>query len=165
MFLIVLLSPFAMFLLFEFVSGFGRIEYGRLIAYALPLCVFLIGLVLWRFDESLSRITTKPKMRNLAFAFFVFILVSSSLIQFYRFQPLVPRSNTLSNDLPEDEYITYFGIVNTIYQIKMISFADTFFDNGKVTSDEVLDTKFMASQALHFSPNTYFTAHWSQDEP
>lgn len=153
-FLIVLLSNFALFLFFEFVSGFGSIEYGRFIIYALPLCVFLVGLTLWRLCKFLNGISVKPIIRNLAFASFLFILLSSCLIQFYRYQPLVPRSNVLSKDLPENEYLVYFGVVNTIYQIEMISFAEMHFSNGSIASD--VTTRY---QIYGFSDPSFFSRH------
>ena len=154
MFLIVLLSNFALFLSFQFASGFGSIEYGRFIVYALPLCVFLVGLALWRLNKLLNSVSVKPIIRNLAFAFLLFILVSSCLIQFYRYQPLVPRSNVLSRDLPENEYLVYFGMVNTIYQIEMISFAEMHFYSGSIASD--LTTRY---QIYGFSDPSFFSRH------
>jgi len=153
-FLIVFLSNFALFLFFEFVSGFGNIEYGRFIVYALPLCVFLVGLTLWRLCKFLNGISVKPIIRNLAFASFLFILVSSCLIQFYRCQLLVPRSNVLSDDLPENEYLVYFGVVNTIYQIEMISFAEMHSYNSSIASDAT--TRF---QVYGFSDPSFFSRH------
>ena len=154
LFLIVLLSMFALFLSFEFASGFGSIEYGRFIAYALPLCTFLIGLALWQLSKFLQRIFVKPMIRNLTFATILFMLISLSLIQFYRCQPLIPRSNVLSSDLPENEYLYYFGTVNTIYQVEMISFAEMHSYNGSIASDTV--TRF---QIRGFSSPSFSSRH------
>ena len=158
MYLIVLLSTFVLFLCFQFVSGFGTIQYQRFIAYAMPLCAFLVGLTLWRLNKFLHDISVKSKIRNLAFSSFLFILVSSCLIQFYCYQPLVPRSNVVSRDLPENEYLVYVGVVNTIYQIKMISFAETHSYDGRIASDKV--TRY---QIFGFSDPTFFFRHiwWS----
>lgn len=154
LYLLALLGPLTLFLSFQFVSGFGSIEYGRFIAYAMPLCAFLVGLTLWRLNKFLNSISVKPRIGNLAFASFLFILVSSCLIQFYRYQPLVPRSNVLSRDLPENEYLVYFGVVNTIYQIEMISFAEMHFYNGSIASD--VTTRY---QIYGFSNPSFFSRH------
>jgi hypothetical protein len=157
-YIIVILATFALFLSFEFVSGFGSIEYGRFIAYAMPLFVLLVGLALWRLDKFLNTICVKPGVRNLAFASFLFILVSSCLIQFYRFQPLVPRSNVLSTDLPENEYLVYFGVVNTIFQTEMISFAGTHSHGARIASDLVTRHQIYGfSGPSFFSRHTYFS--------
>ena len=154
MFLTVLLVNFALFLFFEFASGFGSIEYYRFIVYALPLCVFLVGLSLWRLDNFLKIVFVKPRIRKLIFASLLFALVSLSWIQFYHYQPLVPRSNVLSPDLPNNEYIFYYGIVNTIYQKDMISFAEKHSYNSSIASDEV--TRY---QTRGFSSPSFFSRH------
>jgi len=143
-----------LFLLFQFVSGFGTIQYARFIAYMMPLCVFLVGLTLWRFNKFLNGISVKLIIRNLAFASFLFVVVSSCLIQFYHCQPLVPRSNVLSKDMPENEYLVYIGRVNTIYQIEMISFAEMHSHNGRIASD------YATRYQIHgFSSPSFFSRH------
>lgn len=154
LYLIVLLTAFVSFLLFQFVSGFGSIEYERLMAYIMLLCIFLVGLTLWRLDEFLNRISVRPAAKNLVFASLLFILVSSCLIQFHRCQPLVPGSNVLSSDLPEEEYLVQLGVVNTIYQIEMISFAEKYSYNSSVASDVV--TRF---QIHGFSTPSFYLRH------
>lgn len=167
LFSIVLLGPFAAILLFEFASGFGSIEYARFIAYALPLCTLLIGLALWRLDKFLRGISTSTIIRNLATALILFMLISPCLIEFYFYQPLVPRSNVLSSNLPENEYLVYIGTVNTIYQVEMISFAETYSHNGTIASDTV--TRFQIhgfsspsfySRQVYRSPLQYQNLDW-----
>ena len=155
LYLLAFLGTSMLFLSSQFAFGFGAIQYTRFIAYTMPLFSFLVGLALWRFNESLNSVFVKPRIRNLAFAFFLFILVSACLIQFYHCQPLVPKSNALSKDLPEDEYLVYIGGgVNTIYQIKMISFAEVHFHNGRIASDYV--TRY---QIYGFSSPSFFSRH------
>jgi hypothetical protein len=134
LYILVLLSSFVLFLSVEFITSFGSIEYERFIAYAMPLCVFLVGLTLWGLDKFL-RAHIKLGISNMIFASFLFILVSSCFIQFYHCQPLVPRSNVLSSDLPENEYVYHFGVVNTIYQVEMISFAEMNSYDGRIATD------------------------------
>ena len=154
LYLLALLGIGVLFLLFQFVSGFGTIQYARFIAYMMPLCVFLVGLTLWRFNKFLNGISVKLIIRNLAFASFLFVVVSSCLIQFYHCQPLVPRSNVLSKDMPENEYLVYIGRVNTIYQIEMISFAEMHSHNGRIASD------YATRYQIHgFSSPSFFSRH------
>ena len=155
MLLVVLLGNFVLFLFFKVVIGVYLFrEYARFIVYAMPLCAFLVGLALWRFNRFLNSISAKPIMRNLAFASFLFVLVSSCLIQSYKYQPLIPRTNVLSKDLPENEYLVNLGVVNTIYQIEMISFAERHFYNGSIASD--VTTRF---QIHGFSNPSFFSRH------
>jgi len=152
--LIVLLGVFTLFLFFQFVSGFGTIQYTRFVAYAMPLCTALVGLTLWRINRFLSSVSTKITIRNLAFASFLFVLVSSCLIQFYPCQPLVPRANVLSKNLPENEYLIDLGSVNTFYQKEMISFAERHSSSGRIASDIV--TRY---QIYGFSNHSFFSRH------
>lgn len=151
LYLVVILSTFALFLSFQFIASFGSIEYGRFIAYLMPLCVFLVGLTLWSLDKFL-RTHVKLRIANLVFASFLFILVSSCLIQFYHYQPLIPRSNVASSDLPENEYLYNFAPVNTIYQVKMISFAETNSYDGRIATD--ITTRF---QIRGFAGPSFFS--------
>lgn len=153
-YIIALLGVIAVFLFVQFVSNFGMIQYSRFIAYAMPICAFMGGWTLWRFEKFLNGISAKPRIRNLAFASFLFLLISSCLIQFFPYQPLVPRANVLSTNLPENEYIVDLLLVNTVYQKEMISFAEKYSKNGRIASDEVTRT-----QMFGFSEPSFFSRH------
>jgi hypothetical protein len=155
LYIVILLSSFVLFLTFQFITGFGSIEYERFISYAMPLCVFLVGLTLWDIDKFL-RVRIKLGISNLVFASFLFILISSCFIQFYHYQPLIPRSNVLSRDLPENEYIDSFAVVNTIYQVEMISFAEMNSYDARIATD--VTTRF---QIRGFAaPSFYSRSIW-----
>ena len=152
LFLIVLLGIVVLFLSFQFASRFGMFSYSRFIDYAIPLCSPLAGLTLWRVNRFLR--SPKIKIRNFAFASFLFVLVSCCLIQFFRCQPLVPRASVLSIDLPENEYTVDIRMMNTIYQIEMISFAERHSSKGRIASDFIT-----RDQMWGFSGPSFFSRH------
>ena len=131
--LLCFLSVTLLLLAFQLVIGFGAIEYGRLVKYAMVFTPFLVGLFLWQLNRSSKiRIRAKPIIT----ASVLFMCISLSLIQIFKYQPLVPRADVLSEDLPQNAYIFDFRAVNTIYQEKMISFAERFSSNdSSITSD------------------------------
>jgi len=148
--LTVLLGIIVLFLSFQFAFRFGALQYGRFVDYAIPLCSPLAGLALWRLNRSLPSLNIR--IRNLAFASFLFVLVSCCLVSFLRCQPLVPTADVLSSDLPENEYLVDVGMINTIYQIKMISFAERYCSNATITSDSVTMT-----QIWGFSDHSFYS--------
>lgn len=125
----------SLLLAFQFVVHFGIIEYTRLIKYAMVFAPFLVGLFLWYLNkDSRIRVWVKPIISPSV----LFICISLSLIQVFAYQPLAPRADVLSKDLPENEYILDFRQVNTIYQVKVISFAERFSSSdSRITSDKI----------------------------
>ena len=146
--LTILLGIVALFLSFQFASGFGALQYGRFIDYAIPLSVPLAGLTLWQVNGFLARISSKV-VRNIAFALVLFVLVFACLIQFFRYQPLVPKVGVLSRDLPKNEFIVDLGRVNTPYQKEMISFAERYSSDARIASDSV--TRFQIHGFSNYS--------------
>jgi hypothetical protein len=134
MFLLCLVGAILALLAFQFLSGFSGIEYRRLIVYAMALSPFLVGLFLWHLRRYFSRYRFGSALVVLV----LFSCISVSLIQIFPCQPIVPRANVLSPDLPANEYIFDYRLVNTVYQEKMILFAEGFSSNStRVASDEV----------------------------
>lgn len=131
--LLCFLSATLLLLAFQLVIGFGAIEYTRLVKYVTVFTPFLVGLFLWQYNQSPRiRIRVKP----IVSASVLFMCISLCLIQIFPYQPWVPRANVLSEDLSENAYIFDFRAVNTIYQEKMISFAERFSSNdSSITSD------------------------------
>lgn len=151
--LTILLGIGVSFLSFQFASGFGALQYSRLVAYVMPLCVPLAGLTLWQLKGFLGHISSKV-VRNMAFALFLFVLIFMCLIQFFPYQPLIPKADVLSKDLPENEYIIDLGRINTVYQKEMISFAERHSSNARITSDKVT-----MAQMYGFSNHSFFSRH------
>jgi len=154
LFFTISLGLVASFLSFQFVSGFGTIEYTRFIYYSIPLCIPLAGLILGQLDNFLKHIYSKIA-RNIITALVLFGLVLICLIQFFPYQPLIPKANVISSNLPNNEYIDLtIGSVNTPYQITMISFAERHNSYGLITSDAT--TRY---QIYGFSNHSFFSRH------
>lgn len=144
-----LLSAEVLFLFFQFGSNFGTLSYDRFVTYSIPFCSFLVGIPLTRLDK--LRVSASF-IRRLVFTFFVFVLVSICLFQFFPFQPLVPRADVLSKSLPESAYIVDLTEVNTVYQREMIIFAENHSGQDTVVSDTVT-----RSQLYGFSIPSFFS--------
>jgi hypothetical protein len=87
----------------------------------------------------------------------VFLLFSVCLLQVFPFQPLIPRASVLSSNLPDDEYLVDYRMVNTVYQKQMILYAERFSGaDAKISSDVV--TMF---QAFGFADSIFSKHTWS----
>jgi hypothetical protein len=119
---------------FQFWSGIFGIESGRFINYAMVLSPFLVGLFLWHLNHYFSRYRFGSALVVLV----LFSCMSVFLITIFPCQPIAPRANVLSRDLPTNEYVFDYRSVNTVYQEKMILFAESFSPNSsRVASDRV----------------------------
>jgi hypothetical protein len=144
------------FLCIQFLSNFGVLNYDRLLTYGIVLCAFFVGITLTRLDRKFK--SSLPKTKNLLLLSLVFAVALCSLIQFFPYQPLVPRANVLSNSLPENAYIVDLVQVNTIYQKEMISFAENHSTRGVVISDIVTRLQeYGFSSPAFFSRNPYYS--------
>jgi hypothetical protein len=149
--LVILLGLLALLLSFEFITGFGSIQYERFVIDAMPLCIPLAGLTLWWFGGILRRISSKV-LRTMILASMVFVLGSVCLIQFFPYQPLIPKADIVSSNLPGNEFLTDFGSINTPYQITMISFAESHSSDGRVAADVVT-----RCQTYGFSNSSFYS--------
>jgi uncharacterized membrane protein len=151
--LMILLSIIVLFLSFQFAFGFGSIQYVRFMINAIPLCIPLAGLTLGQLYGFFENIFSKI-VRNITFALVLVVLVLACLIQFFPYQPLIPKADVLSNNLPNNEFIDYVGMVNTPYQKEMISFAERYTSDAWIASDAV--TRY---QIYGFSNYSFFSRH------
>jgi len=157
-----------LFLSSQFASRFGALQYTRFIDYAIPLCVPLAGLTLGQLNEFLKHIASKV-VRNITFALILFVLVFACLIQFFSYQPLIPKADVLSKDLPQNEFIIDLGKVNTEYQKEMISFAERYSSDARIASDSVTRYQIhgfsnysFSSRHIWYSPlNTDKNLQWN----
>jgi hypothetical protein len=134
MFLLCFMGAILALLAFQFLSGFSGIEYERLIYYMMVLSPFLVGLLLWHLGHYFSRYRFGSALVVLV----LFSCISVSLIQIFPFQPIVPRANVMSPDLPENEYIFDYRLVNTVYQENMILFAESFSSNRTMVASDIV---------------------------
>jgi len=144
------------FLSVYFISSPGTVRYTRFLKYTIPLCIPLAGLTISQIKRFLRGHSPKT-IQNIAFVAVLFALVLACLIQFFPLQPLIPRANVLSEDLPEDEFIVDFGVVNTPCQKAMINFAERYSSGGRVAADTVT-----RCQTYGFSSSFFFSRVWWQ---
>jgi hypothetical protein len=149
-FLLSIIVAILALLIIQVVSGFS-LGYGRLIAFAMVLSPFLVGLFLWHVNEHFSG----SRLGSALIALLLFSCISISLIEIFPYQPIVPKANVLSQDLPANEYIFDFRSVNTVYQEDMILFAQRYSSNNtRVASDVV--TRW---QIYGFADDTFINKH------
>lgn len=168
--LLVLLGIIVAYLSLMIGYGLALLEYQRFIVYSIPFCIFFTGLVLWRLSIFLGNVFSRIEVRNLAFASLLFVLVSFSLIQFFPYQSLVPKASVLGKDLSENEYLVEIQLVNTVYQMEMISFAEKHSSKARIASDTVTrwqihgfsNSSFYSRQIWHspLEPNQNQRAEW-----
>lgn len=164
MLLLCFIGAILVLLTFQFLSGFSGIGYGRFITFAVVLSTFLVGLFLWHVNEHVSGNRLGPALIVLL----LFLCISTSLIQIFSCQPIVPRANILSQDLPVNEYVYDYQSVNTVYQEEMIFFAEISSPNdARVASDVVTRWQIYGfandafiSRHIYLSPLQYPNLTW-----
>ena len=180
------LVPIWLILIFELLVGYGDLEYYRLINYGIIFSPFLVGIAFYQLKIALDSSSLNFKAKTLAMIFIMFIVVGFSLIQFFPYQPLAPKGNIISEDIPENEPLIHFNNVNTIYQKEMISFACSHFPTdvpitiSTITSDTITrlqmiaffneSFEFVKSRHTWYSPLTsdteldwnLFLLHWGE---
>jgi len=150
-FLLSIISAIIALLAFQVLSGFSGIGFGRFIIFAIVLSPFLVGLFLWHLNEYFNG----NRLGSALTVLLLFLCISISLIQIFPCQPIAPRANVLSKDLPADEYIFDFRSVNTVYQEEVILFTERFTSNNtRVASDVV--TRW---QINGFANDTFIRRH------
>jgi hypothetical protein len=138
-----------LFLAVQLVANFGLFSYQRLLIYAIPWCVFFIGFAFSFID---SKLKIKSILKKCLFISVTITLILACLIQFYPYQPLIPKGADLSNSLPNNSYVVDLTLVNTPYQVSMLSFANSYSREGLIISDLV-----SRSQAYGFTDPSFFT--------
>jgi hypothetical protein len=165
MFLVCLLCAILALLALQFLSGFSAIEYDRLIVYGTVLSPFLVGLFLWHVHKYFSRY----KLGSVVVALLLFAIMSASILSIYPYQPVAPTANVLSKDLPNNEYVYDFRSVNTVYQVNMILFAQSFSTNNTIVAADTV-TRWQIygfandafnSRTLYYSPLDYPNLDWT----
>jgi hypothetical protein len=70
------------------------------------------------------KIGRKTRFKSIVLGIMLSLMIILSTTQFYGYQPLLPTANTFFKDVPNSEYLSSTGIVNTIYQRQMVIFAE-----------------------------------------
>lgn len=138
----------AMFLSVQLVANFGVFSYQRLLIYAIPWCMFFVGLAFNFFD---SKLKIKANLKKVLYILVTVGLILTCLIQFYPYQPLIPKGSDVSDSLPNNSYVVDLTLVNTPLQVSMLSFANMHSKDGLIISDLVT-----RSQAYGFTDPAFF---------
>lgn len=101
------------------------LDFKRLIWIPLTFSPFFAAFFLWRWNLRLEQ-SKRSYIWIIKIAGYIFLLLAISIfvIEFYVYQPLVPKSKSLTPDTP-NEYVTWIHHVNTAYQQRMITFAES----------------------------------------
>lgn len=116
----------------QLISGFGNLEYFRLLGYAVALSPLFIGASLWALQGK-SRV---------GWLLFLSATLFISLFQAFPYQPAIAGGDSLSAEIGADEYLLYLHAVVTDYQVNMLSFVQKYvkpeqrFMSDRVTRDE-----------------------------
>jgi len=149
-----LIAP-SFWLAYQAAAWTGLREYVTFIKPAIIFAPFFVGVVLWRLDQCFNTTALRRKAKSHFLAALVFLIVSLSLIQFFPSQPLVPRSSVLGSNLPQDEYIYNFQHANSVYKMRMISFAERYSpQDARITSDYL--TRI---QIQNFAEKSFYFRH------
>ncbi|MFX0133295.1 MAG: hypothetical protein ACFFDN_06605, partial [Candidatus Hodarchaeota archaeon] len=120
-------------------------EYNRVIYYSSIFSPIIFGIFLYYIHKKFN--SYKLSLIILS----IFILFAS--IELYGYQPLIPFSNEVRKGLPSDEYIVYIGVVNSIYQRNVITFAEEYIKAGIIVSDRISFNQFLGLTNQNFSNN------------
>jgi hypothetical protein len=89
-----------------------------------------------------SVLRKKTHIRKLIVGTVFFLIILLATVEFYGYQPLVPPANVLHKDLPPSVQSGYTGLVNSIYQRQMISFAEKFV-SGRIATVYPITTQIV----------------------
>ena len=138
------------FSILGFVFGISSNYWQRVFRISYLIYPFLYAIFLAEFNF------TKIK-KYVELAFFSSIIILSSL-QFYACPLLIPSASSVSPDLPSDEPLVYKGMVNSIYQREMISYAEKNV-RGRIVCDKVTRNQIFGLTKRNFS-SAYLTWYY-----
>lgn len=102
------------------------LDFRRLTWIPLTISPFFGGYFLWQWKQNWARNRNIYQWLMGPGGFLLTLLVIGIfVIEFYIYQPLIPKSKSLTPNTP-DEYSVWLHQVNTAYQQRMITFAETF---------------------------------------
>jgi hypothetical protein len=145
------------------VGGLGG--FARFIVYLNVLSIFFAGFLFGSFPKRFSfKLLNKSVFKILT----CFLLFCFCIIQAFMYQPLAPRANVISDDLPQSEYLFDFREVTTIYKASLVSFAQQYSRlNFSVASDtttrfqmNAFSNSSFASRNIWFIPLMDPTLQW-----
>lgn len=122
--------------------GIGRAMHFARLFYPIFSSIFLV---------QTNKFNKKGKMFS---AMLIIIIIIFSTIELYRCQPIVPSANVLYNDIPKEVPIGEVGLVNSIYQRKMIKFIELYSNNRRIACTKITKSQVIGLTKITFSTNT-----------
>jgi hypothetical protein len=118
-----LLLVYILSVLLAAVALASGVAYSRFLALSLIVTPFFAGPALWWLGRGLltGRLPAQ-RLTRLVWLGLVVALIGLSLVDFYPYQPLVPKAKALTPDTP-DEYVVWLNGANSAYQQRMMEFA------------------------------------------
>ncbi|HEY3312583.1 MAG TPA: hypothetical protein VGK00_13160 [Anaerolineales bacterium] len=100
------------------------LDFKRLIWIPLAISPFFMGFFIWWWNQWwLPRSNITKWLKKIAGSVFILAAVGIFVIEFYTYQPMIPKSKSLTPETP-DEYVVWVHQVNSAYQQRMITFAE-----------------------------------------
>ena len=127
----------------ELARGYGSLEIERFAGYGILASPVFAGVAIWHLREHGSHSQRGTGVRKFAATGGLIVVLAIYLVSGFPPQPLVPSASALSETLPAGEPLAFFHGVNTVYQVRMISFADLHRGNSqflvadRVTANQV----------------------------
>jgi len=125
-------------LLIQFLSGFGGLEYSRILVLSLILSPIFSAIAI-----SYAKKTLAKKLVKLLIP----LLMVLATIELYGFQPIIPMYEHTN------EPVLYVGIVNSPYQRFMIKYAERYVHVGSIACDRVTQNQIIGLTSYNFSDN------------
>ena len=102
------------------------VDFRRLLWIPLSISPFFAGFTIWWWKQQFARKSSVFRwFGNMVGLVLILTAVGNSVVEFFPYQPLIPKSKSLTPDTP-DEYSVWLHQVNTAYQQRMITFAETY---------------------------------------
>jgi hypothetical protein len=120
------MAIFALMMVAAVGAGIG---YSRFLILPVLVSPFMGGLLLWwlRKQALPDLFGSRRYLTSGLWTILLMALIGVATVQFYTYQPLVPKAEAIASDV-EDEYVVWFHGVNTAYQQRMLTFAQTHTD-------------------------------------
>lgn len=156
------------------------VGYQRFRLPSLAVSPFIAGPGLWWLSRRvLFRLLRNRQLVTLIWSGLIVLLVGFTVVQFFKYQPLVPKAKSISPGFP-DEYLVWLHNTNTAYQQRALYFAETRTDpharfaidyrgrqqfrryfGGQATRRRRLDLPLHWNEPVDATKIELFLLHWS----
>jgi hypothetical protein len=149
------------------VASITGLDYGRFLIVPVTVSPLLAGVALWWIVRTLrARRMFWRGFARLELAGLVPVLFGVWVVNFYNYQPLVPKAKSIDPNAP-NEYMLWTQTVNTAYQERMLTFAQTHAaPESKFAIDIAGHRQFMRYFGLQaFYDRRLYLPLWMQEDP